>query len=104
MPTKAPRTKAASGTAGAKRVNPKRVNPALQKPLRPSAELAAVVGPDPLPRGQAVSRVWGYIKEHGLQNPADRREILADDKLRPVFGKDKVTMFEMNKYLAQHLK
>ncbi|HJV97236.1 MAG TPA: SWIB/MDM2 domain-containing protein [Albitalea sp.] len=99
MPTKAPRTKAASGTAGAKKVNP-----ALQKPLRPSAELAAVVGPDPLPRGQAVSRVWGYIKEHGLQNPADRREILADDKLRPVFGKDKVTMFEMNKYLAQHLK
>ena len=51
MPTKAPRTKAASGTAGAKKVNP-----ALQKPLRPSAELAAVVGPDPLPRGQAVSR------------------------------------------------
>ena len=99
MPTKAPRTKAASGTAGAKKVNP-----ALQKPLRPSAELAAVVGPDPLPRGQAVRRVWGYIKEHGLQNPADRREILADDKLRPVFGKDKVTMFEMNKYLAQHLK
>ena len=80
MPTKAPRTKAASGTAGAKKANP-----ALQKPLRPSAELAAVVGPDPLPRGQAVSRVWGYIKEHGLQNPADRREILADDKLRPVF-------------------
>src|SRR5512147_3315878 len=99
MPTKAPRTKAASGTAGAKRANP-----ALQKPLRPSAALAAVVGPDPFPRGQAVSRVWGYIKEHGLQNPANRREILADDKLRPVFGKDKVTMFEMNKYLAQHLK
>jgi chromatin remodeling complex protein RSC6 len=98
MPTKVPRTKAASGSAGAKKVNP-----ALQKPLRPSAELAAVVGPDPLPRGQAVSRVWGYIKEHGLQNPADRREILADEKLRPVFGKDKVTMFEMNKYLAHHL-
>lgn len=99
MPSKAPKSKAASGSAGTKKGNP-----ALQKPLRPSAELAAVVGSDPLPRGQVVSRVWGYIKEQGLQNPANRREILADDKLRPVFGKDKVTMFEMNKYLAQHLK
>ena len=99
MPTKAPKSKTASGTAGTKKGNL-----ALQKPLQPSAELAAVVGPDPLPRGQAVSRVWGYIKEHGLQNPANRREILADDELRSVFGKDKVTMFEMNKYLAQHLK
>jgi upstream activation factor subunit UAF30 len=47
---------------------------------------------------------WGYIKSHNLQNPENRREILADDKLRKVFGKDKVTMFEMNKHLAQHLK
>jgi upstream activation factor subunit UAF30 len=99
MPTKTPRAKATSATTGAKRTNP-----ALQKPLQPSKELAAVVGPDPLPRGQAVSRVWDYIKQHKLQNPENRREILADDKLRPVFGKDRVTMFEMNKYLAQHLK
>jgi chromatin remodeling complex protein RSC6 len=47
---------------------------------------------------------WEYIKANGLQNPENRREILADDKLRPIFGKDKVTMFEMNKHLAQHLK
>jgi chromatin remodeling complex protein RSC6 len=80
------------------------VNPALQKPLQPSKELAAVVGSDPLPRPQMVSRVWDYIKRHDLQNPKNRREILADAKLRPIFGKDKVTMFEMNKYLAQHLK
>ncbi len=63
-----------------------------------------MVGPDPLPRGQVVSRVWDYIKQHNLQNPENRREILADDKLRPIFGKDRVTMFEMNKHLAQHLK
>ena len=50
-----------------------------------------------------VSKVWDYIKAHNLQNPENRREILADDKLRPVFGKDKVTMFEMNKLLAAHL-
>ena len=55
-------------------------------------------------RGEVVSKVWEYIKAHKLQNPDDGREIVADDKLRRVFGKDRVTMFEMNKHLAQHLK
>ena len=76
---------------------------ALQKLLQPSKELAAVVGTEPLPRGEVVSKVWDYIKKHDLQNPQNRREILADDKLEAVFGKKKVTMFEMNKYLSQHL-
>ncbi len=76
---------------------------ALQQPLRPSEALAAVVGPGPLPRTEAVSKVWEYIKENNLQNPENRREILADDKLGKVFGTDKVTMFEMNKHLARHL-
>ena len=62
-----------------------------------------MVGPGPLPRGEAVSKVWAYIKEHGLQDPKNRREILADAKLEPVFGKKRVTMFEMNKHLARHL-
>ena len=99
MPTKTARAKAASATTGTKKTNP-----ALLKPLQPSKELAAVVGPDPLPRGQAVKKVLDDIKKQNLQNPENRREILADNKLRPIFGKDKVTMFEMNKYLAQHLK
>ena len=76
---------------------------ALQQPLQPSEELSAVIGAEKLARGDAVSKVWSYIKENKLQNPKDGREILADDKLRKVFGKDKVTMFEMNKHLAQHL-
>ncbi len=76
---------------------------ALQKPLQPSKELAAVIGSEHRSRGEVVSKVWDYIKAHNLQNPENRREILADDKLRKVFGKDKVTMFEMNKHLAQHL-
>ena len=76
----------------------------LQKPLTPSPELAEIVGKDMLPRGQVVSKVWEYIRKHNLQNPADKREILADAKLKKVFGRDKCTMFEMNKYLAQHLK
>ncbi|ACA15475.1 SWIB/MDM2 domain protein [Methylobacterium sp. 4-46] len=77
---------------------------ALQKPLQPSPELGAIVGTKPIPRGEVVSKVWDYIRTHSLQNPENKREILADDKLKKVFGKDKATMFEMNKYLAQHLK
>ena len=93
MPTKTPGKKASSDKTNA-----------LQKPLQPSEELAAVVGSGPLPRGQVVSKMWEYIRSRNLQNAENRREILADDKLRRVFGKDKVTMFEMNKHLAGHLK
>jgi upstream activation factor subunit UAF30 len=89
--------KAEPASAGGQKPN------ALQQPLQPSKELAAVVGSGPLPRGEVVSKVWEYIKKQDLQNPENRREILADDKLEAVFGKKKVTMFEMNKYLAQHL-
>jgi len=96
---------AAKAVAGKKALPPKvgAVPNALQKPLQPSQELAAVVGREPLPRGEVVSKVWQYIKANNLQNPQNKREIVADDRLRKVFGKDKVTMFEMSKYLAQHL-
>ena len=78
---------------------------ALQKPLQPSPALAEVVGSAPLSRGDVVSKIWVYIKKNNLQNPANKREILADANLKPVFGgKDKVSMFEMNKHLAGHLK
>jgi len=67
-------------------------------------ELAAIVGSSPLPRTEVVSKVWEYIKANDLQNPENKREILADDKLQAAFGgKSKVSMFEMNRYLAQHL-
>ncbi len=89
--------------AEAAQTSGKKVNPALTKPLQPSKELAAVVGSDPLSRPDVVSRIWDYIKSNNLQNPANKREIMADDKLEKVFGKKSVTMFEMNKHLAQHL-
>jgi len=80
-------------------------NNALQQPLTPSAELGAVVGSGKVTRGEVVKKVWDYIKANKLQNPANKREIIADAKLKPVFGgKDRVTMFEMNKHLAKHLK
>ena len=94
--------KAQSGKAASASTEGKKPS-ALQQPLQPSKELAAVVGSSPLPRGEVVSKVWDYIKKHDLQNPENRREILADAKLEPIFGKKKVTMFEMNKHFARHL-
>ncbi len=77
---------------------------ALQTPLTPSAELAVIVGAAAIARGEAVKRVWDYIKANNLQDAADKRRINADAALKKVFGRDSCTMFEMNKYLAQHLK
>ena len=71
--------------------------------LKPSTELAAVVGPDPLPRTEVTKRLWEYIKAHNLQNPANKRNILCDAKLKAVMGKDEVTMFEMTGLVGKHL-
>ena len=70
----------------------------------PSADLEAVIGKGQITRGEMVSKVWDYIKKNNLQNPANKREILADGALRKVFGKPRVTMFEMNKLLAKNVQ
>ena len=93
-----PATKTAAKATGEKKPN------ALQTPLTPSPQLAEIVGAGQLARGQVVSKMWDYIRANNLQDSKDRRVINADAKLKPIFGKDSVTMFEMNKHLAQHLK
>ena len=83
----------------------KPTNSAFMKPMTISADLAAVVGKGPMPRSEVVKALWVYIKKHDLQNPSNKRNILADDKLKPLFGgKAEVTMFEMTKLLSPHLK
>jgi chromatin remodeling complex protein RSC6 len=80
-------------------------NAAFMKPMQPSAELGAVVGTQPQPRSEITKRVWDYIKKNGLQDQTNKRQINADDKLRPVFGgKKNVTMFEMTSLVNKHLK
>ena len=69
-----------------------------------SPELEAVVGEGPLTRAEVTKKIWDYIKEKNLQNPSNKRNVLADDKLRAVFNKDEVTMFEMTKLVNAHLK
>jgi len=82
----------------------RKANPALLKPMKVSADLEAVIGKGPLPRGQVVKKLWIYIKKHDLQDPKNKRDIIADDKLKVVFGgKAKVNMFEMTKLVSKHL-
>lgn len=82
----------------------RKANPALLKPMELSEELEAVVGKGPLPRSQVVKKLWEYIKKHDLQNPQNKRNILADDKLLTLFKKKEVTMFEMTKIVSPHMK
>ena len=76
---------------------------ALGKPVTPSKALAEIVGAEPLPRTAVVSKMWDYIRKHNLQDPKDKRNILADDKLKVIFGQDKASMFQLNKMLSSHL-
>ncbi len=83
----------------------RKMNPALLKPLNLSADLEAVVGKGPKPRSEVVKGLWAYIKKNDLQNPKNKRNILADDKLVKVFGgKKEVNMFEMTKLVSAHMK
>ncbi|MDH4479436.1 MAG: SWIB/MDM2 domain-containing protein [Rhodoferax sp.] len=95
----APAKKVAAKVPAKKRA----VNAAFMKPLTPSAALAAVVGAAPLPRTEVVSKLWVYIKKHKLQDATNKRNINSDDKLKAVFGKAQVTMFEMAGLIGKHL-
>lgn len=77
---------------------------ALQQKLRPSPEFSKISGSSqPLTRAEAVKKLWDYVKQHDLQNPKNKREIMADENLRPLFGKDKISMFEVGKVINSHL-
>jgi chromatin remodeling complex protein RSC6 len=78
-------------------------NAAFMKALKPSAALAAVVGKEPLPRTEVTKKIWEYIKKHNLQDAANKRMINADAKLKKIFGKDQVSMFEMTKLISNQL-
>ena len=98
---KAPAKKAAAPKKAASKRKP---NAAFMKALTPSATLAAIVGASALPRTEVVKKLWAYIKKNGLQDAKNKRNINADDKLKPIFGKNTVSMFEMTKLVSKHLK
>ncbi|HEX4596755.1 MAG TPA: SWIB/MDM2 domain-containing protein [Burkholderiaceae bacterium] len=96
--------KKAAPRKAAKKKSARKPNAAFMKPLMPTGPLAAIIGSTPMPRTEVTSKIWAYIKKNKLQDSVNRRNINADDKLRPLFGKAQATMFELTKYVSKHLK
>ena len=88
----------------AKAAGKKKANSAFMKPMQPSEHLAKIVGSEPLPRSEVTKKIWAHIKKNKLQNPKNKREIIAAEKLQPVFGTKKLDMFQMTKAVNKHLK
>ena len=105
VPTEKTAVKPAAKKAAAKPKTTRKPNAAFMKPLTPSATLGAIIGENPMPRTEVTKKVWDYIKKNKLQDEANKRMINADDKLKAVFGgKKQVSMFEMTKFIANHLQ
>jgi upstream activation factor subunit UAF30 len=102
-PKKAAPKKAAK-KAAPKKKSARSPNAAFMAPLTPSATLGEVVGSKPMPRTEVVKKIWDYIKKNNLQDSKNRRMINADGKLKPIFGKDQISMFELAKIVNKHVK
>ncbi|WP_027892547.1 SWIB/MDM2 domain-containing protein [Calidithermus chliarophilus] len=89
---------------GAQGEGTREVRGGVAQKVQPDEQLAAIVGKEPLTRAELTKRIWDYIKSNDLQDTEDRRQILADDRLRPIFGKDRVSMFEMTKLVNMHVR
>ena len=100
--------KSAAKKGGAKKAGAKKSarkpNAAFMAPLTPSATLAEVIGNKGMPRTEIVKKIWDYIKKNNLQDKKNRRMINADGKLKPIFGKDQISMFELAKVVNKHVK
>lgn len=96
-------TKASPKKAAAKKPA-RKPNAAFMAPLTPDAMLAEVIGNKPIPRTEIVKKIWDYIKKNNLQDKENRRMINGDAKLKPLFGKNQISMFELAKVVNSHIK
>lgn len=96
--------KKAAPKKAAKKKSARKPNAAFMAPLTVSSTLAEVIGNKPMPRTEIVKKIWDYIKKNGLQDKKNRRMINADDKLKPVFGKSQISMFELAKIVNNQVK
>ena len=96
--------KKAAPQKAAKKKSARKPNAAFMAPLTPSSQLAEVIGSKPMPRTEVIKKIWEHIKRNNLQDSKNRRMINADAKLKPVFGKDQISMFELAKVVNKHVK
>jgi upstream activation factor subunit UAF30 len=96
--------KAVKKKAAPKKKAARKPNAAFMAPLTASPALAEVIGSKPLPRTEIVKKIWEYIRKNNLQDKKNRRMINADSKLKPLFGKDQISMFELAKVVNKHVK
>jgi chromatin remodeling complex protein RSC6 len=104
---KAPAKKAAKKVAkkaAPKKKSARKPNAAFMAPLTASPALAEVIGSKPLPRTEIVKKIWDYIRKNNLQDKKNKRNINADSKLKPLFGKDQISMFDLAKIISKHVK
>ena len=102
--TKKAAPKKVAKKAAPKKKSARKPNAAFMAPLTPDATLSEVVGSKPIPRTEIVKKVWEHIKKNGLQDKNNKRMINADAKLKPLFGKDQISMFELAKVVNKHVK
>jgi chromatin remodeling complex protein RSC6 len=103
-PKKAVKKVAKKKAAAPKKKSARKPNAAFMAPLNASPVLAEVVGSKPLPRTEIVKKIWDYIRKNNLQDKKNRRMINADTKLKPLFGKDQISMFDLAKIVSKHVK
>jgi upstream activation factor subunit UAF30 len=103
-PKKAAKKVAKKKAAAPKKKSARKPNAAFMAPLTASPALAEVIGSKPLPRTEIVKKIWEYIRKNNLQDKKNRRMINADTKLKPLFGKDQISMFELAKVVNKHVK
>jgi len=102
--TARPIAKTATAQKATPAVKKRAPNAAFMKAMTPSAALAEIIGDKAMPRTEVTKKVWEYIKKNNLQDQAKRTMINADAKLKDIFKKAQVSMFEMTKLISSHLK
>lgn len=101
---KAPAKKKVAKKAPPKKKSARKPNAAFMAALNPSSALAEVIGNKPMPRTEIVKKIWDYIKKNNLQDKKNRRMINADGKLKPLFAKDQISMFDLAKIVSKNVK
>ena len=101
---KAPAKKKVAKKAPPKKKSARKPNAAFMAALNPSSTLAEVIGNKPMPRTEIVKKIWDYIKKNNLQDKKNRRMINADGKLKPLFAKDQISMFDLAKIVSKNVK